>query len=251
MFRIKYTVCLLALAVLVTFTTNAQKYKNTESSAVDANNLVFSAGYGAPSIIRSYLKIRNIINSDSTVTRREVLKAYFTGRTYGNDMFVKGYGPIIFKAEYMLSKRWGVNINGAYSRSQVAWMEDGWDTIEVRYRKFEAGIIGKELSGMLRVNYHYLKRAKVDMYAGLGYGRGLIRLQSYTKAHTSMFNIRYDIPRPISLEATTGIRYFPHRNIGIYSEFGVGKSWIIFRRFFLPEAILQGGVVVKLFNKKS
>ncbi|MBK7762497.1 MAG: hypothetical protein IPI46_03890 [Bacteroidetes bacterium] len=185
---------------------------------------IFTIGYGAPSIIRAYLKYKT--------TRDQIT--------------VHGSGPFIAKAEYMVSNKFGIGINGSYSRSRVSWQDFGYDTLQNSYRLFEFGIKAYEISGTFRCNYHFMQRKKIDMYAGLAMGYGLIHMWSYTKAHTTKFSIVYDFPRPLSLECTWGMRYFPTKRFGLYTEAGIGKSWILFQKYFLPEALIQGGLVYKL-----
>ncbi|HPI53180.1 MAG TPA: hypothetical protein PLU10_00740 [Chitinophagaceae bacterium] len=203
---------------------HAKSKKESSDKCVHKRNFVFSAGYGAPSIVRAFLKYK---------TTRDQIQ-------------VSGFGPIIFKGEYMLSHKIGIGFNASYSRSKVTWQDTGYDTVQQMYRKFEFGIKAYELSGTVRGNYHFWKRKKIDSYAGLGVGYGLFHMWSYTLAHTTQFNIVYNFPPPVIMEATWGIRYFPTKNLGIYSEVGIGKSWILFNRYFLPEALIQAGLTLKL-----
>lgn len=211
------------LVLLMSYLGLDAKIKGSDDYCIRKNNTIVTLGYGAPSIVRSYLKYK---------TTREQIS-------------VAGSGPYIFKTEFMLTKRIGVGVNAAYSQSRVYWYDTGYDTVQLLYRKFEFGIKAYELSGTVRFNYHYIKSPKLDAYAGAGAGYGLFNMASYTLAHTTNFSVRYEIPKPYSLEATTGVRYFPLKNLGFYTEVGVGKSWILFRKYFLPEALIQAGLVFK------
>lgn len=218
----------IALLALLAFTLLSvpgmgKEKRDLSEAAVHKGNVNITFGYGAPSIVRAFLKLRT--------TRDQIT--------------VAGSGPYIFKAEYMLTHRLGISLNGAYSQSKVFWFDVGYDTVKQIYRDFEFGIRGYELSGTLRANYHYIKHRKLDAYAGVGFGYGLFNMRSYTLAHTTRFEIKYDIPKPLSLEATTGLRYFPIKNLGIYTEVGLGKSWILYKKYFLPEALIQAGLVLK------
>lgn len=214
---------LMGLVLLASFKGVAQSSFDASNAAVYRGKTIISAGYGVPSIIRAYVKYR----------------------TSRKDFTVSGYGPLMLKGEYMLGHRWGIGFDGSYSRSKLSWMEDGWDTIQLKYRKFESGIKAYEISGVVRGNYHYMKRPKWDAYAGAGLGFGKIHMQMYTKAHTSRVEAEYSVPRPISLSLSNGFRYFPTKHIGVYTEVGLGKCWLLFERFFLAEAFVQGGVVFK------
>ncbi|MBU3676453.1 MAG: hypothetical protein FGM54_04630 [Chitinophagaceae bacterium] len=211
------------LLVIFTVRSEAQSNFDASNAAVYKGRTIITAGYGAPSIIRAYVKYR----------------------TSRKDFTVTGYGPLMVKGEYMLGNRWGIGFDGSYSRSKLSWMEDGWDTIQLKYRKFESGIKAYEISGVVRANYHYMKRTKWDAYVGAGLGYGKIHMQMYTKAHTSRVEAEYSVPRPISLSLSNGFRYFPTKHVGFYSEVGLGKCWLLFERFFLAEAFVQGGIVYK------
>lgn len=192
--------------------------------AVKKGNLMITSGYGFPGILRYILKLK---------TNRE-------------DYTIKGSGPYLFKAEYMISNKFGIGINASYNSSRLFWFDPSYDTIQKLYRDFEFGIKGKELSGAIRGNYHFWHRKKIDSYAGLGFGTGYINLHSYTLAHNVSIDINYTLPRPYYIDATWGFRYFPIKNLGIYTEVGLGKSWILYKKYFLPEAIIQGGLTLKI-----
>jgi hypothetical protein len=192
--------------------------------AAPQGSVVLTAGYGAPSIIRAFLKYK---------TTRDEIQVY-------------GAGPFILKGEYLITKNLSIGLNGSYSQSKVTWFDVGYDTIQQKYRDFEFGIKAYELSGTLRANYHFWRRRHIDSYAGLAFGCGLIRMHSYTLAHTTKFSIVYDVPRPINMECTWGFRYFPTKSLGFYTEAGIGKSWLLYHKYFLPEALIQGGFVVRL-----
>jgi hypothetical protein len=194
-----------------------------QERCIKKNDAVITIGYGAPSIIRAFLKYK---------TTRDQIR-------------VSGAGPFIFKSELMLTNRIGVTLNATLSQSGIAWDDNGYDTINQKYREFEFGIRAVEFSGLVRGNYHFIRTSKFDAYGGLGFGYGFINMRAYTLAHTTTFSFKYALPNPLSLEATAGIRYFPLKNLGVYSEVGIGKSWILFEKYFIPEALIQSGIVFK------
>ncbi|MBK7586867.1 MAG: hypothetical protein IPI22_00250 [Bacteroidetes bacterium] len=200
--------------------------KSEREYAVKKHQFMFTVGYGAPSFVRAYLKYKK---TDA-----------------GYDYKVSGVGPLIAKTEFMISNKFGVGINASFSQSKISWLADDYDTVQQAYRKFEFGIKAYEISGTVRGNYHFWKRKNIDSYAGLGIGYGLIHMWSYTFAHTTRFGIVYDFPPPISLECTWGIKYFPLKNLGIFTELGLGKSFILFNKYFIPEALVQAGLTLKL-----
>lgn len=213
----------LILFSLFSMNTSQAKPKKKRKACVKQENAIITVGYGAPSIVRAFLKYK---------TTRDQIE-------------VAGSGPYIFKTEFMITDRFGISTNLSYSRSRIFWYDTGYDTISQSYRKFEFGIKAYEISGTVRANYHYYKHPKLDAYVGAGFGYGVFNMESYTLAHTTQFKIKYEIPDPLSLEATIGLRYFPLKNLGIYTEVGIGKSWILYEKYFLPEALIQAGLVFK------
>lgn len=211
---------------IISFNSFSQKkFKRSESEyAIKKNNFQFSVGYGIPSFVRIYLKYKNT----------------------HDDYKISGFGPFVAKTEFMLSNKFGIGINGSFSQSKISWLDDGFDTIQQIYRKFEFGIKAYEISGTIRGNYHFWKRKNFDSYAGLGIGYGKIHMWTYTLAHTTQFSIIYDFPPPLSLECTWGLKYFPIKNLGIFTELGLGKSFLLFNKYFIPEAVLQVGATLKL-----
>lgn len=221
----KKSILFFILTILIFKNAKAQFKLNENSEfAVHKHNVMLSVGYAAPSIIRQYLKYKT--------TRDEIT--------------VSGVGPIVGKLEYMISDRFGIGVNASYSQSKIKWYDDGYDTIQQLYRKFEFGIKAYEISGTIRANYHFWKRKKIDSYFGLGIGYGLIHMWSYTLAHTTKFSIVYDFPKPLSLECTYGFKYFPTKHVGMFAEIGLGKSWILFNKYFIPEALVQAGITIKI-----
>ncbi len=219
------TIVILSLIAFIPMGTFAKKYdRSEEDNAVHKSNFMFSVGYATPSIVRGYIK----------------------HQTNRKDIVVSGIGPVLMKAEYMLSNRLGICINASFSNYRIAWYDDSYDTIQQKYRPFEMGIKSYELAGTVRGNYHFWQRSHFDSYAGLGIGYGLFHIGGYTTAHTTIFGFQYDLPPTLSLECTYGIKYFPLRNLGIFAEAGLGKSWILFDKYFIPEALIQAGVTLKL-----
>lgn len=214
---------LIIVVSILNVSTIEAKPKKKRKACVKQDNAMITFGYGAPSIVRAFLKYK---------TTRDQIE-------------VAGSGPYIFKSEFMITNRFGISTNLSYSQSRIFWYDVGYDTISQSYRDFEFGIKAYELSGTIRGNYHYYKHPKLDAYVGFGFGYGLFNMESYTLAHTTKFKIKYEVPDPLSLEATTGLRYFPLKNLGVYTEVGIGKSWILYKKYFLPEALIQAGLVFK------
>ncbi|MBK8144979.1 MAG: hypothetical protein IPK62_08255 [Bacteroidetes bacterium] len=65
--------------------------------------------------------------------------------------------------------------------------------------------------------------------------------------HIPQDSVLYMIfPPPLSLECTWGIKYFPIKKVGVFAELGLGKSFLLFNKYFIPEALAQGGITIKL-----
>ena len=212
--------------LLLTITGNA-KEKNKDSNGNDIcshqGNFSISLGYGFPSIIRTYLK----------------------QKTNRDQLGVHGAGPYLLKADYKIRNKWSIGFSAAYNKTRLSWMDDGYDPAILGNRPYEYGIKASEISATLRGNYHYLLKKKIDAYTGFGFGYSKVSLQTYTLAPYNQFAVRYDFPRPYTFELTTGMRYYFTKNIGLYTELGIGKAWLLFNKYFVPEAVIQGGVNIK------
>lgn len=69
-----------------------------------------------------------------------------------------------------------------------------------------------------RVNYHFLKERFLDPY--IGFGAGLSIVNARTKAN----NIPIENDIPIGFEATVGLRFLIMSRVGIYAEYGFGRT---------------------------
>ena len=201
---------------------SAQKMSESagnKSYAIENGSVTFSIGYGAPSILRSYLKLE----------------------TNEDNLQVKGYGPLSFKTDFMISPRFSVGTNVYYNYSNVSWLGDGRSLANV-WGKYTYGAIVKEVSYNLRANYHYYRSRRLDMYAGIAAGYGWIEADSYNEAPRPAYTAYISLPEPLSFELSTTCRYKIGRNFGLWTELGIGRSWLLFEKYFLPEALVQGGI---------
>jgi len=219
----KILLCTLLLASTGYISLARGEKDRDENVSIYKGNMTISAAYGFPSIIRGFLKLK---------TTRSEYKIY-------------GVGPLMFKFDYMIGNKWSIGLNGAYNFSRISWMDDGYDTTIHGNRPYEYGIEAEEISATVRGNYHFKRTSKLDAYAGIGMGYGRLSLGTYTEAPLNQFSVGYSLPKPLSFEGTVGCRYYVLKNIGIYGEFGLGKSWLLFKKYFLPEAIIQAGLNIK------
>lgn len=222
MVKNKFGFFLLFVGLFISTQTKAQK--TTDSTMKKQHRAEFGSfyvgfSYGGPSIIRAFVK-KSLQNGDYTFS---------------------GAGPFMFKTEYKISKKIGVGINAYYNISDVSIIDEGRDSNYV-WGRYTYGAQIKELSANLRVNYHFLLREHWDLYAGLGLGYGKINFDSYSEAPVPSYSISFQIPKPYSYEATAGARYFIGKHFNINAELGMGRAWLLYKRFFLPEAVIQGGL---------
>jgi hypothetical protein len=108
---------------------------------ISKNKISISVGYGAPSVVRTFLKINN----------------------KDKDYKIIGYGPYMVKADYMLTKKWSIGLNFSYSFSRLSWMDDGWDSTIKAKRPYEYGVEAEEFAGLVRSNYHFYNKNKIDL----------------------------------------------------------------------------------------
>jgi hypothetical protein len=214
---------ILGLIIFVFISVNSFAKKEDKTTS-KKGQVIISLGYGAPSIVRTFLK-RN--NKDKTYK-------------------IIGYGPYMLKAHCMLNTKLSIGLNFSYSFSRLSWMDDGWDSTIKAKRPYEYGVEAEEFSGLIRTNYHFYNKNKIDAYCGLGIGYGRIYLGTYTLAPQNQFSVAYSVPKPISFEGTIGMRYYFTKHIGIHSEIGLGKSWLLFKKYFIPESIIQFGINIKI-----
>ncbi len=200
--------------------------KNTTTSCVRPYNTTVSVGYGAPSILRTFLKLKT--------PRKEFL--------------IFGSGPFIFKTDFFIKKKWSIGVNITYSKTSVSWRDLDIDSSDLILKPFTYVVSAQELTYTARVNYHFKRTKKMDYYAGFGVGNGQLRISSQVIPAKTVFKVSYQFPRPLALETTAGFTFYPHKNIGFYSELGLGKIWVLEffdRNYFVPDAIFQTGIRLK------
>jgi opacity protein-like surface antigen len=192
--------------------------------AFPKKHFAISLAYGTPGIMRTFIR------------KQETL--------FGANMHVRGYGSFVGKIEYHLIKHIGVVLNATYNYTNPYTFKEQ-PTFAGPWEDEEFGVRVKEFSGTIRANYHFMNRKHWNMYAGLGIGTGYIEAKTYTLADYGGFESTNVYDSPIMTEATFGVRYFPIKNVGIFSEVGLGKGWILFQTYFVPDAFIQNGIVIQ------
>ncbi len=190
---------------------------------VKKGDFIVTTGYGFPSALRIYLK-------------RE---------KPDEDLNIRGYGPAHLKLEYMLLKKLTVGISGFYSYSDVYWQANA-QALDGTMQPFRHGVQVWEAAAGLRLNYYFYQKRSINFYAGAGAGIGYANAETYTFSPKERIYINHTFPPPFNFEATVGGRLFLSKNIGIYTELGVGQSWLLYNYYFIPASIFQFGLTVKL-----
>lgn len=139
------------------------------------------------------------------------------------------------KIEYAIAKNFGIGLSTNYAYAKLIGTEKDF---------FDPNIIitnTHELTSVkfnLRANYHFLSSKKFDTYIGGALGFGYIKYK-YWSSKDDFFDTQMDIPLAVGFEASVGLRYYPVKWIGLYTELGISKS------------IIQGGICIKIKIKTS
>ncbi len=196
--------------------------KKEEGMIIKKGNFITSVGYGLPGALRIYL-------------RREEA---------GKDLKAIGIGPLMGKVEYALFENFTIGLSSTYAQNDVHWLQDAKDE-NGNLKPYRHGVIVKEAALGLRLNYYFINKTKWNMYGGLGAGRGYANAETYTEAPKEKVYINHTFPSPWHFEGTIGSKYFLTKNIGVYTELGLGQSWLLYEYYFIPAAIAQFGLSVK------
>ena len=194
-----------------------------QNRLVNKNNMVLSVGYGTPSALRMYIR------------REEADK----------DLKVEGFGPFTVKFEFSPIKKITIGFNGIFNTSDVHWLQNANDAYGIS-QPYRHGVIVKERGIALRLNYYFKQTNTFNFYTGVGAGLGYINAETYTRAPKEKLYINHTFPTPYHFEGTIGTRYFINDHLGLFSEIGVGQSWLIYEYYFVPAAFVQMGLSVKL-----
>lgn len=125
---------------------------------------------------------------------------------------ISSSGPVILIYEYAISKRFSAGISGSYS------------LVKGKYSKpnFEFNDKLTILTLLARVNYHLWTTRKLDPYFGGGIG-----LNNSKYRNSESFNANAKEPSTFDYSGQLGLKYWPHKNLGLYAEAGyVGGSFV-------------------------
>ena len=218
---------LLLLLLLLNCRSSAQK-NDSSYYQFGKKDVQISVGYGMPSAVGGYLKVRERTNPNQ------------------RKLTSKGYGPQFLKLEYGISQRFSVLLNAYYNFSDIYWTQNARNPTTGLQEPYRHGVEAWEVGLSLRTNYYFLKRKNWNCYGGLGVGRGYAELETYTLAPKERVYISFEEPGIWNFEGTIGARYFLAKNIALFSEVGIGQSWYLFKLYYIPSSIIQLGFSVKL-----
>lgn len=214
----------IAFFALLIFTTTQSLGQEAAPDRFSKKDFMVSYGNGYPSPVR--FAINRLVKSN-------------------NELSASGIGPNFLKLEYGISKKFSVALNATYSYSDIYWTQDARNPSTGLFEPYRHGVDLWEVSAGLRANYYFLKKKNWLMYGGLGAGAGHIELESYVNAPKERLYTEIKFPITWTFEGTVGARYFVAKNIALYSEVGIGQSWLLYNLYYIPAAIGQLGFSIK------
>ena len=193
----KKTLLFFALAFLFQFSASAQ--------AVMEGNILIDIYYGFPDLYKTTLR---------------------TAYSDNNNVQTGGIGPIGGRVEYLLSDKFGVGLDIAYTSAFATFDRDAVDASgnTITYQD-EVGT--NKIGGMATLNYHISNNDKLDAYAmvGAGYKNRVFTYETSEPGYVdetssgSLF--------PVSFRIGAGMRYFFTDNIGANLAIGFGQGGLI------------------------
>lgn len=200
--------------------TNTEEYE----TGFYKNRIYFSAGIGAGNLAQKSIEIASDASQD-------YVQLNFNKKP-----------NLYFKGEYAVSNRFGVGLHVATSGMDLSYrIPDSFFSANVnKYIPAEVAVKYNTWSVNVRANYHFIKGKQIDVYTGIsiGFRNNTLRIEDNDpnkkwELPLKLFNIRIpSVSFPsVGGDLTTGIRYTPIKNIGIFAEIGIAKT------------IVQGGVV--------
>jgi len=208
---------------------------NYFAQAFTKKTIVVNANAGIPHLYKGIVKVS---------TETELFKKQFSGKLEIKDF--KGLNPVMFKAEYGISKYFGLGISCAYWNMSFkvsdfyniikAGQLIGSDQIDTYKFKVTSTSFG------IRPNFHIpFKNDKNDLFLGVALGLTKNKLGidfSSTDVNKVFPNLNYDLSLPggFYFAPTIGFRHYFNQYAGMNIEIGLEKG-----------AVTQAGIVVR-FN---
>ncbi len=201
----KILTLLLCLSALPSFSQEGSFNKGT---------IAVSAGYGVPNLVILPFRVAYKIADFTNVS-------------------LSGFGPVLMRAEYGLSKKIGLGLSGGYSTMSVGYTYKDWDIYKGQKIDYHAKLTWTSPSLGARFNLHFGNKEKMDPYFGIGLGWSGNKL---TYSDDSPWEDKYPTPKlgGVYYNIGLGFRYYFAKFAGFYMEIGLDKA-----------SLLQAGVAVK------
>ena len=127
---------------------------------------------------------------------------------------VTSTGPFILIYEYNISRRISAGLQGSYSRANG------------ESKRFQLADQITILSFLVRANYHFWTKEKLDPYIGGGLGINKSKYEN-KDPNTVTVNANTKDPGTFDYSAQIGLKYSPLQHLGLYMEAGyVGGSFV-------------------------
>jgi hypothetical protein len=192
----------------------------------------------------------------------------------GNDMYAsygeesitytfnsKAFGALHADLEFALSDKVGLGLSINYASWGFSTkMEETYpnynywtNTYTIETNTYLNDLTFTTVSIMPRLNIHFKKTEKIDVYWGIGAGyksykaRYVSTVNSYYGSYRSEMNLSQSELQmgaesfgeffsylPVAFETTFGVKYYFHPNVGVYTEIGPAKS------------LIQAGLAIKV-----
>lgn len=197
----------------------------TQAQLNEKRTAFLQFGYGYPSamsIMSSLLKFSFNDASDPTAS---------------SSFSYKGFGPVHFRFEYMVSPRVGIGLSANYQTGSFQFNNNYMD-YDDNYIQTSTTFKINSVNALGRVNFHFLKNNTVDLYYGLGIGYSSNKVdlkfdvksnfidnedKQYVQEFEDYLNSAFKI-LPISVESVAGMRWAFSKNVGMYTEVGWCKA---------------------------
>jgi hypothetical protein len=163
-------------------------------AAFDKGKIMFSAGYGFPSIGTNWFSSYESFNGYSA----------------------SAVGPLFFKFGYGVSDSYELGINVNYSQATASF-NTGINN------QYKATMKYNSLSALVRLTKHFGVGEKLDPYWTTSLGYRNIKF-TYDDNDPNFAFENASISLPFSFEVGIGARYYFMPNVGVYAEAGISRA---------------------------
>ncbi len=194
---------LLALTSLCSFVNKSRLY----AQVVTQGSVHFFAGYGYP-------------NYPALVLGTVSTGISLAGLNQNSDA-VQGSGPYTFGLLFGVAKKLDVGIQMGYvgaTSTLLEWEMPDPSTGTLKKYSYRMGL--SIITAMAKIDYHYLKSNRADVYTGVAAGYGSLKVNTTGDADPNMPKIQ--VGGFIYSMTALGLRYMFAGNLGAFTELGYG-----------------------------